>query len=205
MNTPRRTRTDPGMSDRRGTSGGDPATADGRIEGTEEHADPTQRVARAVLNDAVAVLGSYLLLGLIGGLLWWLLVDPATFTKVSDGGSMDELDLGKRFNGDGWYAVVAAVTGLVSGVLITWWRTRDFMLTTVLLVAGAGVAAAVMAMTGHLLGPGDTTAALAVAREGVKVPAPLEVTAKASYLVWPISVLFGSLIVLWTPSRDTAD
>jgi hypothetical protein len=153
--------------------------------------------------DVVMVLVAYVVLGLVCGLLWWLLVDPATFTKVSDGGSMGELELGKRFNGDAWYAVIAAVAGLASGVLITWWRSRDLLLVTVLLLVGAGIAAAVMAVTGHLLGPGDPDAALAAAKAGGRVPVPLAVTAKASYLVWPIAALIGSLIVLWSPPRDT--
>jgi Na+-driven multidrug efflux pump len=158
---------------------------------------------RAAGRDVVLVLVAYVVLGLVCGLLWWLLVDPATFTKVSDGGSMGELELGKRFNGDAWYAVIAAVAGLASGVLITWWRSRDLLLVTVLLLVGAGIAAAVMAVTGHLLGPGDPDAALAAAKAGGRVPVPLAVTAKASYLVWPIAALIGSLIVLWSPPRDT--
>ena len=33
----------------------------------------------------VAVLGTYLALGLLAGMLWWLLVDPAMFTKARAG------------------------------------------------------------------------------------------------------------------------
>jgi hypothetical protein len=157
---------------------------------------------RATAVDAGVVVGSYLLLGLVCGVVWWLLVDPATYTKVGDGGSMGELELGNRFNGDGWYAVIAGVTGLVSGVLLTWWRSRDFLVTVVLLVAGAAVAAAVMAWTGHWLGPGDPDAALKAAEVGEQVPVQLEVTAQASYLVWPITALIGALIVLWSPPPD---
>lgn len=208
------------MTDSLDTAGEVPATDDARIERLDENLDrregdgphrepgagaaPAGR-ARAAAKDVLTVVGIYLLLGLVSGLLWWLLVDPATFTKVSDGGSMGELELGKRFNGDGWYAVIGAVAGLSSGVAITWWRSRDFLLTTALLVVGAGVAAAVMAVTGHLLGPGDTDVALAAVKEGAMVPVQLEVTAKASYLVWPIAALIGSLVVLWSPSRDSGD
>lgn len=155
--------------------------------------------------DLATILGSYLLLGLVGGVLWWLLVDPASFTKVGGGGSMGELQLAKRFGGDGWYAVIAAVGGLAAGVTLTWWRMRDLLLTTVLVVVGAGVAAAVMAVTGQLLGPGDPDAALAAAAAGAHVPVPLSVHAKAGYLVWPIASLVGALIVLWSPPRDLED
>lgn len=179
-----------------GSPGAHPA--DGPTPDTVGRAHPAAR-------DALVIVGCYVLLGVVGGLLWWLLVDPAVFTKVSDGGSMGELELGRRFNGDGWYAVIGAVAGLVSGVAITRWRSRDLVLTTILLVVGACVAAAVMAVTGHLLGPGDTDVALAAADEGAQIPIQLEVTAKAGYLVWPIAALVGSLFVLWSPSRETAD
>ncbi len=200
------------MSDRVETAGDGPVADDPRSRVDDAWRDTDASVgesaevrARAVGMDVATVLGAYLALGLVCGLLWWLLVDPATFTKVADGGSMGELDLGKRFNGDAWYAVIGAVAGLASGVLLSWWRSRDLLLVTVLLLVGACLAAAVMSMTGHLLGPGDPDAALAAAKAGGRVPVELEVTAKASYLVWPIAALIGSLVVLWSPPRDARD
>ena len=53
------------------------------------------------LGDAVAVLGTYLVLGVLCGVAWWLLGQPALFAKVHVGGSMSEVQLGKEFNGDG--------------------------------------------------------------------------------------------------------
>lgn len=151
--------------------------------------------------DVAAVLGTYLALGVICGLAWWLLVEPAMFTKFKSGGSMNELELGKRFDADAWYAVIAALTGLISGGLLSWWRSRDLLVTTVLLLIGAGIAATVMTVTGQMLGPGNPDAALAAAKVGEQVGVQLEVTARATYLVWPISVLIGGLMVLWSPSR----
>lgn len=152
--------------------------------------------------DAVVVLGAFLVLGLLCGLLWWLLVDPAMFTKFKTGAGMGEVQLSREFNSDGWYSVIAAVTGVVAGSLLTWWRSRDFLLTTVLLVVGSALAAAVMTATGHLLGPPDPKPILAAAAIGTRVPVQLSVTAKASYLVWPIAALVGALLVLWSSPRD---
>ncbi|HET9859896.1 MAG TPA: hypothetical protein VFQ19_08965 [Nocardioidaceae bacterium] len=196
------------MTDRIDTAGEEPAAGAPAqapaAEGVEATAGP-DGAGNPAVRDLVAVVGSYLLLGLVCGLLWWLLVDPAVFTKAQGGGgSMGEVELSNRFNGDGWYAVIGAVAGLSSGVALTWWRSRNFVLTTVLLVAGASLAAAVMALTGQALGPGDPDAALAAARVGAQVPVPLEVTAKASYLVWPMAALIGALVVLWSPPRDDA-
>jgi hypothetical protein len=198
------------VSDRVGTAGearsAVPDRPVGEPDGSTPHGgaqEPATGGPRAVLGDVVAVLGVSLLLGLGCGVLWWLLVDPAMFTKDGDGGSMGELELGRRFNADGWYAVLAGLAGLTSGVLLTWWRSRDLLLTTVLLVVGTAVAAAVMSATGHWLGPGDADAALARAKAGEQVPAELEVTARATYLVWPMAALVGALVVLWSPPRDS--
>jgi hypothetical protein len=142
------------------------------------------------------VIGAFALLGVFAGVLWWLLVSPAEFTKLPSGGSMGEVDLGRQFNADGWYVVIAAVLGLVSGLALTWWRSRDPLLTSLLLIPGSAAAAVLMALTGHLLGPGPTRAALAAAKVGARVPERLDVDTIVVYLTWPIAVLLGSLVVL---------
>jgi hypothetical protein len=168
-------------------------------------ARPRDRAARPALTDAAVVLGVLLLLGVVGGVVWWLLVDPAAFTKLPDGGVMQEDDLGRQFAADGWYVVVAGVAGLVAGLGLSTWRTRDALLTSVLLVVGSVLAAVAMALTGHLLGPGDPAAALRDVAVGGRVPEPLGVDARAAYLAWPLAVLLGAVVVLLdlTPrSRD---
>ncbi|HZJ04881.1 MAG TPA: hypothetical protein VFD59_05360 [Nocardioidaceae bacterium] len=154
--------------------------------------------------EAAVIVAICALLGVGCGVLWWLLVDPAMITKVAEGGSVGELELGKRFDPDGWYAVIAALSGLLAGGLLTWWRSRDPILTTVLVLFGAGVAAAVMAVTGWLLGSVDPDVALAAVEVGGKVPEQLIVTAQAAYLVWPIAMLVGALMVLWSQPRERA-
>ncbi len=170
------------------------------VAGTEPGVaqQPRTTPRRAALTDTAVVLTSLLVLGLLCGVLWWLLVHPAEFTKVRAGGAMNEVQLGRRFDADGWYAVLAFVAGLPAGAALTWWRSRDPLLTSGLLLVGAALAAAAMALTGHLLGPGDPTAALAVSKDGAMVPMRLAVAARTAYLAWPIGVLLGSLLVLWS-------
>lgn len=161
-----------------------------------------KRAPSGPLADVVVVLATYLVLGVLGAVAWWLLWDPAMFTKVNAGGAMGEVELAKRFDADAWYAVLAAGSGLVAGSVLMWWRRRDYLLTTALIVVGAGVAAVLMALLGGLLGPPDPDPVLAAAKAGVEVPVRLEVTAKATYLVWPIASMIGALIVLWSSSKD---
>jgi hypothetical protein len=156
----------------------------------------TPSASTAVGRDVAAVLGILLVLGVLCGVLWWLVVPPAEFTKGADGASMGELDLGKQFAADGYYVVVAALAGLLAGIALTWWRSRDPLVTTLLLVVGSALAATAMTITGHQLGPGATAAALRTATVGDKVPEPLDVDAFAVYLSWPVSVLVGAGVVL---------
>jgi hypothetical protein len=147
--------------------------------------------------EVAVVLGCYLVLGVLCGVLWWLLAPEPQFTKAAQGGEMGELELGKQFGIDGWYVVVAGIAGGLSGLVLAWWRDHDPVLTAGLLLVGSGLAATAMALVGHLLGPGDAQAALASAPVGAQVPAPLDVDAVTVYLAWPITVLVGALVVLW--------
>ncbi|MGH3367160.1 MAG: hypothetical protein ACRDOY_08155 [Nocardioidaceae bacterium] len=179
--------------------------ATGKEPATHPQPSPPRGLARGLARDAVVVLGCYVLLGAVCGVIWWLLVEPAMFTKVARGSSMEELELGKRFNAVGWYSVIAAVAGLAAGVVVTGWRSRDFLLTTCLIFGGSGLAGALMALTGYVLGPGEPDVALATAAVGDQAPIQLEVTARAAYLVWPAATLIGALVVLWSPPKDTGD
>jgi hypothetical protein len=170
----------------------------------EPEASDSERPRRdGLLADAVWVLGTFVALGVVGGVLWWLLVDPALFTKAPNGAlTMGEAQLGKRFAADGWFVVIAAVLGLLSGAALTWWRSRDFLATTLLLVLGSVVATVVMTVAGRLLGPADPDSLAAAAAVGDRLPMQLEVTATVAYLVWPIAVLLGALFVLWSPPPE---
>jgi len=166
-----------------------------------------RRLARGPVADVVAVLATFAAVGALCGVLWWLLVDPAQYTRTLRGGAtMMEVELSKRFNADGWYSVIAIVAGFVTGLAVTWWRSHDARLTTFLLLPGAALAAALMAAVGHALGPENPDTALAGVTRGQSVPVELVVTATASYLMWPVAVLFGALMVLWSstgvPDQD---
>lgn len=157
--------------------------------------------------DVASVLGGLLVVGVLCGVLWSLVVTPAAFTKLRDGGAMGEEQLSKQFAADGWYLMIALVAGFLAAVVLVWWRSRDPLVTSGLVVLGSMVAAVAMALTGHLLGPGDPRAALAAARVGGMVPERLDVGAFLVYLSWPVGVLAGTLFVLLgrSPVRDPGD
>lgn len=153
--------------------------------------------------DAIAVLGTSMVLGLLGGVLWWVLAEPALFTVGRKGDlGMGEVELADRFSATGWFTVLALVLGALSGGALTWWRNRDPILTAGLLVLGSALGTATMAALGGLIGPPDPELAAASAKAGDLVPAALEVGAGVAYLVWTIAALAGALMVLWSPSTD---
>jgi hypothetical protein len=172
------------------------------------------------VSEAVRVVGVLLVLGLLCGALWSLVVTPAEFTKLANGGSMDEDQLARQFGADAWYVVIGAPAGLAAGIALSWRRSRDPVSTSGWLVVGSVVAAVVMALTGHLLGPGDPQAALVAAKVGAHVPESLRVgtlpvwpltdylrDTMSIYLAWPVGVLAGALCGLLsrTPDDETQD
>ena len=154
--------------------------------------------SRGLLADAAAVLGVLLLLGLVAGVVWPQLVDPVVFTRTADDVASGEVALAEQFDADGWYVVLAAVAGVVAGVVLTLWRDRDPVATVVLLLLGSCVAAWVMQQVGTALGPPDAREALRDAAVGTTAPDRTTVRATAAYAVWPMATSLGAVAVLWT-------
>jgi hypothetical protein len=193
----------------------DEVEASGPVE--ESGRSRARGARRGVAQDVLLALGAFLVLGLLGAVLWSQLVTPADYTKVSGGGGMGETDFGHQFSADGWFVVIGVLGGLLAGLVLTGWRRRDPLLVVGLLVVGSCLAAAVVAVLGHLLGPGDPGAALRAVGSGAKVPERLDVgpqlpgqpheSAFPVYLSWPVGALVGAMFVLLSrgPSRDIRD
>ena len=192
--------------------------SEGGPDAGPDAAPATGRHPGGVARDVAVVLGSFVVLGLLCGVLWSLVASPAEFTKLPNGGSMDEDQLGRQFGVVGWYVAIGAVTGLGAGLVLAWKRSRDPVLTGVLLVLGAVLAAVLMALVGHRLGPGDPRAALRAAKVGAHVPQRLDVGLRPVrpvgpylrdtapvYLVWPAAALAGALFVLLGRAPERAE
>lgn len=115
---------------------------------------------------------------------------------------MDPESVGRVVAVDGWFALIAAGGGVLGGVLLSAWRSRDPIATVLLVTLGACVASAAMYLLGHQLGPGDVDAALRGAALGDRVPTELAPQARGVYLVWPVAALLATLMVLWG-TRDS--
>jgi hypothetical protein len=125
---------------------------------------------------------------------------------------MGEADFGQQFGADGWFVVIGVLAGLAAGLALTGWRRRDPLLVVGLLVVGSCLAAALMAVLGHRLGPGDPGAALRGVQLGAKVPERLDVGPQLPgrphqgafpvYLSWPFGALVGAMFVLVARRSD---
>jgi hypothetical protein len=150
-----------------------------------------------IVRDAAWVLAWFVVAGVLGALVWWQVTPLAEFTRSTTSGQMGEDQLGRQVAADGWYFVIAAAGGLVSGVALTALRRRDPLVTVVLVALGALLASGLMLEVGLWLGPGDPDKVLLHAAVGDKVPLQLKTHATGVPLIWPITALLGAVGVLW--------
>ncbi|HEY6933449.1 MAG TPA: hypothetical protein VI452_08620 [Marmoricola sp.] len=154
-------------------------------------------VAKPVLRDAGLVLVWFVVAAVLAAVVWWQVTPLPVFTRTRAGAVMDQVQLGRQVAIDGWYFVIAAAVGVVSGVSLTAWRRRDPVLTVLLLTACATLGGWLTARIGRWLGPASPHQALAHLPVGAHAPVQLALTAHGEQLVWPMAALLGAVGVLW--------
>jgi hypothetical protein len=152
--------------------------------------------------DLVVVATWFVVLGLLAGVLWWALTPLPEATRVGNAASLDPEQLTGEVAADGWFAIIATVSGLLSGIALLAWRRRDPLLMVVLTVVGAGLASLLVVVVGRLLGPGDVVTALRALPEGGKAAVPLKVHAQGVTLLLPAAAALGALVQLWVLRRE---
>jgi hypothetical protein len=155
--------------------------------------------------DVLVVLGWFLAIGVIGAVVWWQLTPLAEYTRTASNAQMDEEQLARQVSADGWYLVIAAVGGLVSGVVLLSWRHRDPVATVVLVALGALLAGWLMLRVGLWLGPANPKDVLPGVAVGAKVPMQLKTHASGVVYVWPITALLGAIGVIWGTDSGSAE
>ncbi len=142
-----------------------------------------------------------LALGVVGGLLWWWLAEPAEWEVTEQGIILTE-DAAR-----GQFAVVVTFVAVGAVLSMVWgWaagrslRELGWVLVPVLAVV-AGAAAVIAWQVGLLLGPPDPRD-VADPSLGDRLPSQLEVDAVAAFLVWPMFALLGLLVSAWLDRTD---
>lgn len=166
---------------------------------------PTKPVTRPPRRSVAAVIVVLAVIGVLGGLAWVGLTDPATYQVTANGAYLDEQGLGEVFNADGWFLVIGLVLGSVAGGLMTYALRRHGWLVVLAVLAGSCLASGLCYLVGHALGPGELGPRLRAAAPGDRVPVPLTIQAKGVYFGWPIGAMLGALLaaLAWN-RRDPA-
>lgn len=133
-------------------------------------------------------------LGLLGGLVWFGVVDLPAYTVSPDGSATTTVQgLTEFFAGDAWYSAVGLVVGVVLGVLgWRWFGKAGWPLVPIALVA-ALMSAALCWWLGWVLGPGPLDDRLVAAKPGDLVPVELTVQAPVALLVWVLGAILPIL------------
>jgi hypothetical protein len=162
---------------------------------------------RSVLVDALVVAVWFTLAGILGAVTWWQLSDLPQVTKSGNAATLSPEELTTQVSADGWYFVIAAVGGVVSGITLLLWRRRDPLLMVVLVALGACLAAWLMLRIGLALGPDKEIGALKGTADGTHVSEQLKLRATGMAWIWPLAASFGALVYLWVlrkPGDDPA-
>lgn len=150
-----------------------------------------------LLRDAAFVLAWFVALAVVAAVVWWQVTPLAEYTRTADNAQMDEQQLGVQVSVDGWYVVIAAAGGLLSGVLLLSLRRRDPVAMVLLVVLGSLLGGWVMLRVGLWLGPADPKDVLRHVAVGTKVPLQLKPKVTGVLYVWPILTLIGAIGVIW--------
>lgn len=160
---------------------------------------------RAGAIDALVVAVWFVVAGFIGALVWWQVTPLPTVVRSAQGATLSPDELVQEVGIDGWFFVVAAVGGLLSGVILLAWRRRDPLLMVALVVLGAGLASWLTVHVGLALGPEKVVTALRGAPVGTKAHLELKLNAPGMGLIWPIAAGLGALVYVWILKKPGDD
>jgi hypothetical protein len=157
-----------------------------------------------VLLDVLIIGAWFAAAGLVGGWLWAHLTSLPQVAKEGNSATVASEELAKQVAMDGWFFLIAAIGGVVSGLFLLVWRRRDPILAVVLVTLGGGLASWLMVHAGEAFGPGDPIAALRQLPDGAHVSEQLRLHAPGVAWVWPIAAAFGALLYFWVlkPADD---
>ena len=167
------------------------------VEASEASPHTTRPPLVATALDAAIVLVWFAAAGVLGAVVWWQVTTLPKVTKAGDSATLAPEELVKQVQSDGWFFVVAAVGGLLSGVALLLWRRRDPILMVVLVALGGGLASWLMIHVGLVLGPGPVLEALRGLPEGAHVSTQLKLYAPGIAWIWPVAAVLGALMELW--------
>jgi hypothetical protein len=153
--------------------------------------------AVVVLLQAVAVLAVTAGAGAVAGVVWehfW--TAPVGQVQQGQWALVDETGLRADFAGIGLYVVVAAVAGLVVGVLTGLVLDRAELVSLVVLALSALLAGWLMWKVGAHRGPPDPRPLAAGLADGTRLPGDLRLHSRVPFVSFPLGSVLGFALVL---------
>lgn len=147
----------------------------------------------------LVVVGSFLLVGALAGVLWHAWWAPAPLGVVVEGQVFFPPD--EAFAATATYMLVAAPAGLLLGGVLAYRHERDEVATLFAVLVGAVLAGVLMAQVGHLIGPEEADVVAARTADFEEVRGDLEPGPLPAYAAFPGGALVGVVVVLVTFTR----
>jgi hypothetical protein len=144
---------------------------------------PWPRLVLLVVGFAVA--------GVLAGVLWEAFWSPPSGFVVEEVWHLDNEGVQKDFSGTGLYVLVALPTGILMGVVSAVTARTHEVATLVAVVVGSSIAAALMSVTGHALGPPDPRPLAGGEEDLTAIPSDLRVVGTTPYAALPAGALTG--------------
>lgn len=146
----------------------------------------------------VAVVG-FVLLGLLAGWVWSQLAHPPEYTVYRRNYAYysSEAEFGHAFDMDLTFAWIAAIAGVVGGLVLGWRCWSLGWAITVLAVVAAAAATVVAWRAGVFLGPSAVHESAAAAHPGDTFAAPVRLGTRSILLIWPLATLLGVMVSVW--------
>lgn len=159
----------------------------------------------SVLRQVLLVLVCFAVAGALAGILWEWLWTPSTGVVLDGEFVLDGDGLRNDFSGTALYVIVAAVTGLLLGVLVALLSQRHELVTLAAVVAGSALAGWLMLRTGIALGPPDPGPLARDAEDLTPLLNELAVAGRSPFVAFPAGALLGLIVIFVGLGRRVSD
>jgi hypothetical protein len=157
------------------------------------------------LRQVLLVLVAFAVAGALAGAVWEWVWTPPTGVALGKEFLLDGDGLRGDFSGTALYVVVAAVAGLLVGVLVAVLSDRDELATLVVVAVGSVLAGWLMLRTGVALGPPDPGPLARSADDYTPLVDQLAVAGRSPFVAFPAGALLGLIVIFIGLSRRRSD
>ncbi|MGI8644827.1 MAG: hypothetical protein ACR2JD_00655 [Nocardioides sp.] len=133
----------------------------------------------------------FALAGIVAGVVWEAFWTPPRGVAIENEWFLDNQGVQDDFSGTGLYVLVGLVGGLVLGLVSALTARSHEVATLVTVALGSSAAAALMAVTGHALGPPDPGPLAEGKKDFTEIPADLQVVGRTPYAALPAGAITG--------------